>query len=44
MRDSKRDTDVHNRLLDSAGEGEGEIIWENGIETLYCHVRKESPV
>ena len=23
MRDSKRDTDVKNRLLDSVGEGEG---------------------
>ena len=33
MRDSKRDTDVYNTLLDSVGEGEGGIIWENGIET-----------
>ena len=33
MRDSKRDTDVKNRLLDSVGEGEGGMIWENGIET-----------
>ena len=33
MRDSKRDTDVWNSLSDSVGEGEGEIIWENGIET-----------
>ena len=33
MRDSKRDTDVLNSLLDSVGEGEGGIIWENGIET-----------
>ena len=32
MRDSKRDTDVWNSLLDSAGEGEGGMIWENGIE------------
>ena len=32
MRDSKRDTDVENRLLDSVGEGEGGMIWENGIE------------
>ena len=31
--DSKRDTDVKNRLLDSVGEGEGGMIWENGIET-----------
>ena len=33
MRDSKRDKDVLNSLLDSMGEGEGEMIWENGIET-----------
>ena len=33
MRDSKRDTDVKNRLLDSVGEGEGGMIWENNIET-----------
>ena len=32
MQDSKRDTDVKNRLLDSVGEGEGGMIWENGIE------------
>ena len=33
MRDSKIDTDVLNSLLDSVGEGEGGMIWENGIET-----------
>ena len=33
MRDSKTDTDVQNSLLDSVGEGKGEMIWENGIET-----------
>ena len=33
MQDSKRDTDVKNRLLDSVGEGEGGIIRENSIET-----------
>ena len=33
MRDSKRDTDVLNSLLDSVGEGEGGMVWENGIET-----------
>ena len=32
IRDSKRDTDVQNSLLDSVGEGEGGMIWENGIE------------
>ena len=41
MRDSKRDTDVKNRLLDPVGEGEGGMIWENGIETciLLCKQR-----
>ena len=33
MWDSKRDTDVKNRLLDSVGEGKGGMIWENSIET-----------
>ena len=33
MQDSKRDTDVKNRLVDSVGEGEGGMIWENIIET-----------
>ena len=33
MQDSKRDTDVKNRLLDSVGEGEGVMIWENNVET-----------
>ena len=29
----QRDTDLKNRLLDSVGEGEGGMIWENSIET-----------
>ena len=33
MQDSKRDIDVKDRILDSVGEGEGEMIWENSIET-----------
>ena len=32
MWDSKRDTDVKNRLLDSVGEGKDGMIWENSIE------------
>ena len=40
MRDSKRDTDVKNRLLDSVGEGEGGMIWENGIETCIISYKK----
>ena len=40
MRDSKRDTEVKNRLLDSEGEGEGGMIWENGIETCVISYKK----
>ena len=31
LQDSKKDTEVYNGLLDSEGEGEGGMIWENGI-------------
>ena len=41
MRDSKRDTDVYNGLLDSVGEGEGGMIWENGIETSKLSCKKQ---
>ena len=41
MRDSKRDTDVYNSLSDSVGEGEGGMIWENGIETcILSYVKR----
>ena len=41
MQDSKRDTDVQNSLLDSVGEGEGGMIWENGIETcIISYVKR----
>ena len=33
MQESKRDTDVKIRLLDSVGEGETGMIWENSTET-----------
>ena len=33
MRDSKRDTDVKNRLLDSMEEGKRGMTWENSFET-----------
>ena len=33
MQDSKRDTDINNRLLDSVGEGDDGMIWENSTET-----------
>ena len=41
MQDSKKDTDVYSGLLDSEGEGEGGMIWENGMETciLSCKNR-----
>ena len=42
MRDSKRDTDVYNSFLDSVGEGEGGMIWENGIETCIISYKKRS--
>ena len=35
MRNRKRDTDVQNRLLDSVGEGEGEMFWENSMYIVY---------
>ena len=41
MQDSKRDTDVQNRLWDSVGEGEGGMIWENGIETCKLSYVKQ---
>ena len=41
MRDSKRDTDVQNSLLDFGGEGEGGMIWENGTETCILSGKKQ---
>ena len=41
MQDSKRDTDVLNSLLDSVGEGEGGMIWENGTETCKLSYVKQ---
>ena len=40
MQDSKKDTDVKNSLLDSVGEGEGGMLWENGIETCIISYMK----
>ena len=41
MQDSRRDTDVYNSLLDSVGEGESGMIWENGIETcILSYVKR----
>ena len=41
MQDRKRDTDVQNRLLDSVGEGEGGMIWQNSIETCILSIVKQ---
>ena len=41
MRDSKRDTDVQNGLLDCEGEEEGGMIWDNGIETCILSCKKQ---
>ena len=35
LQDRKKDTDVYNGLLDSEGEGEGGMIWENGNSNMY---------
>ena len=37
---------MENSLLDSVGEGEGVMIWENGIETCIISYMKQiaSPV
>ena len=40
MQDSKRDIDVQNSLLNSVGEGEGGMIWENGIEACIISFMK----
>ena len=44
MWDSKRDTDVKNRLLDSVGEGEGGMTWEKSIDKyiIICEIDRQS--
>ena len=44
MQDRKKDTDVYNGLLDSEGEGEGGMIWENATETCIISNKNKSPV
>ena len=41
MRDSKRDTDVKNSLLDSVGEDKGGMIWENSTEACILSYMKQ---
>ena len=31
---------MNNRLLDSVGEGEGGMIWENGIEICISYMKR----
>ena len=38
--DIERDTDVKNSLLDSVGECEGGMIWENSLETCILSYMK----
>ena len=42
MQDSKRNTDVKNRLLDYVGKGEGGMIWEDSIETCILLYVKQT--
>ena len=43
MRDSKRDADVKNCLLDSVGEGEGGMILEGSVETcILSYVKQQN--
>ena len=36
----QKEEDVQNRLFDSVGEGEGRMIWENGIEACIISYKK----
>jgi len=38
MQDSKRDTDVKNRLLDSVGEDKGGIVERIALKHVYYHM------
>ena len=42
MQDSKRDTDVKNRLLDYVGKGKGGMVCENSIETCILPYVKQT--
>ena len=42
MQDSKRDTDIKNRLLDSVGEGKDGMILETSIETCILSYVKQN--
>ena len=38
--ETAKETDMQSGLLDSMGEGEGGMIWENGIETCILLCKK----
>ena len=38
--ETAKETHVQNRLLDSVREGEGGMIWENGVETCILSYKK----
>ena len=40
LQGSKGDADIKDRLLDIVEEGEGGMIWESSIETLYITICK----
>ena len=41
MQEGRRDPDVKNSVLDSVGEGEGGMTWENSIETCILSYVKQ---
>ena len=40
MRDSQKDRDIKNSLLESVGKGEGGMIWKNGVETCIIYKKR----
>ena len=42
MQDSKRDTEIKNKLLDSMGEGEGGMIWHWNMYIIICGIDHHS--
>ena len=40
LQGSKGDADIKDRLLDTVEDGEGGMIWESSIETLYITICK----
>ena len=42
MQNRKRDTAVQKRILDSVGEGEGGMFWENTMYIIYSETDHQS--